>query len=59
MFFIHLIVFFIALFMMNYSGSKFKDKRSLSERILDIAVFLFCALIMGITLEGMFDNINL
>ena len=59
MFYIHLIVFIIALIVMNYSGSKFKDKRSLTERIFDIAVFLFCALILGIALEGMFDNIKL
>lgn len=59
MFFVHVGIFVCAFIMLEYSLSKFKEKRTMSEKFLDISMLLLSMVIMGFSAEGAIENIKL
>ena len=59
MFIVHIIIFIFAFIILECSGSKFKDKRSIPEKVFDIAMFLFAAMIMLISATAAWDILNI
>ena len=59
MFFIHVGIFICAFIMLEYSLSKFKDKRTVPERLFDISLLLLAAVIMGLSAEGVIENFKI
>ena len=59
MFFVHVGIFACAFIMLEYSLSKFKEKRTIPERLFDISMFLLAAVIMGLSAEGAIEHFKL
>ena len=59
MFFIHTLIFILAFIMLEHSLSNCKEKRTIPERCLDIALLLLSAVIMGFSAEGAIESIKL